>query len=125
MKFKLYRCPHCGNIIVKLVDGKAKPICCGAVMEELKPNTTDAATEKHVPVVTKTAGEVKVVVGSALHPMTEQHYIAFIALVTNLGVKINHLKPTDAPETTFAIAKGERVKEVYEFCTLHGLWKTK
>lgn len=122
MKFKIYRCPHCGNIIIKLVDSKVKPVCCGVAMQELKPNTVDAALEKHVPVVAKGAGEVKVTVGSVLHPMLPEHYIEFVAIVTNLGWRVNHLKPGDLPETTFALAKGEKVKKVYEYCSLHGLW---
>ncbi len=53
MEFKLYRCAHCGNIVFKVVDKGVPIMCCGEKMQELIPNTTDAATEKHVPMVEK------------------------------------------------------------------------
>ena len=125
MKIKLFRCNHCGNIVVKLAGGKVAPTCCGEKMTELKPNVVEASVEKHLPVITKEGNEVKVSVGSVLHPMTEEHNIQFAVLVTNKGYKINFFKVDDTPETTFALVKGERVKEAYAFCTLHGLWLAK
>ena len=57
---KILRCNHCGNIAT-LIDDKGVPlVCCGEAMEELKANTTDAATEKHVPVVEVADNKVKV-----------------------------------------------------------------
>ena len=49
MKVKFFRCNHCGNIITMVIDKGVPVMCCGEAMEELKANTTDAATEKHVP----------------------------------------------------------------------------
>ena len=49
---------------------------------ELVAGSTDAAQEKHVPVVTKKCKTVKVDVGSVAHPMTEEHLIEWIALET-------------------------------------------
>ena len=72
MEFKLYYCTHCGNIIFKVVDKGVPVMCCGQKMEELVPNTTDAAQEKHVPVVEKTphgsGRSVTMKVGSEEHP---------------------------------------------------------
>ena len=51
MELKFYRCSHCGNIIVKLKDSGAPVSCCGDVMVQLQPGTSDGAHEKHVPVV--------------------------------------------------------------------------
>ena len=71
MELKLYRCAHCGNIIFKVVDKGVPVMCCGQKMEELVPNTTDGAMEKHVPVVERTAHgsgySVSVKVGSVAH----------------------------------------------------------
>ena len=50
---KLYKCMHCGNIIEMVEDKGVPVVCCGEKMVLLDPNTTDAATEKHVPVVTR------------------------------------------------------------------------
>jgi superoxide reductase len=47
-------------------------------MRLMKENTTDGATEKHVPVIEKVAGGIKVAVGSVAHPMEEKHYIEWI-----------------------------------------------
>ncbi len=92
-------------------------------LKELKANTTDGAKEKHVPVVEVKDGLVNVVVGSVIHPQTEEHLIEFIVVVTNNGVYRKDLKPNDEPKASFALKADEKVIEVYEYCNLHGLWK--
>lgn len=92
---------------------------------ELKANSTDAATEKHVPVVTIEGRKVHVEVGSTLHPMTEEHHISFICLVSDQKVELKKLEATSAPVADFLLAEGEEVREVYEYCNLHGLWVKK
>ncbi len=72
-------------------------------MIELIPGSVDAATEKHVPVVTLSGNTVTVNVGSVTHPMQEAHYIQRIAMETNQGNQIKYLKPDTAPEVTFAL----------------------
>ena len=119
---KFYRCNHCGNIIEKIVDSGVSVICCGEEMTELVPNTTDAATEKHVPVVVVDGSKVTVQVGSVAHPMTEEHYIQWICLVTSKGIQRVNLSSTDKPEAVFYIGE-EKPVAVYEYCNLHGLWK--
>ena len=47
---KFYICKQCGNLVMMLKDSGMVPSCCGETMTELIPGTTDAATEKHVPV---------------------------------------------------------------------------
>ena len=95
----------------------------GGEMVELKANSTDAAGEKHVPVITVDGNKVHVVVGSVLHPMTEEHSIQFIALETKQGVQRKALLPTDQPVAAFVLAEGDEVVAAYEYCNLHGLWK--
>lgn len=46
-----YRCSHCGNIITFMENKGVPVICCGEPMKELIPGSTDAAQEKHVPVI--------------------------------------------------------------------------
>jgi superoxide reductase len=122
MAVKFYKCRHCGNVIEKLVDSKVKVVCCGEEMEELVPNTVDASGEKHVPVVScADECKMKVTVGSVPHPMEDAHHIAFIYVETeNGGMRVN-LK--DKPEALFCVKNGKPVA-VYEYCNLHGLWKT-
>ncbi len=122
MATKFYRCRHCGNVIVKFVDSGVPVVCCGEQMEELSPNTVDASNEKHVPVVRQTeGGKLKVEVGSIPHPMTPEHHIVFIYVeMENGGIRID-LK--DKPEAEICACNG-KVTAVYEYCNLHGLWKT-
>ena len=126
MEFKLYRCAHCGNVVWKLVDKGVPVICCGEPMQEIVPNTTDGALEKHVPAVEKTvhgAGySVTVKVGSVEHPMLEEHYIPIIAAVTGDTVTVRFPKPGDKPELRSFSQDGDVT--AYELCNLHGFWKS-
>ena len=90
-------------------------------MNLLEANTTDAATEKHVPVIEKSGDTVTVKVGSINHPMVDEHYIEFIELIADGQVYRKALKPGDAPEATFKVS-AENV-EARAYCNLHGLWK--
>lgn len=91
-------------------------------LELLSANSTDAATEKHVPVVTIEDGLVVVRVGSVPHPMTPEHYIEWVFVKTSAGGTYCNLTPEDVPEAKFPIAPDE-VEAVYIYCNLHGLWK--
>ena len=122
---KFYRCNHCGNIVAVVVDGGVTPVCCGEPMELLVADTTDAATEKHVPVAKVENNNLHVTVGEVEHPMTEKHYIQWIALVSGSRINIKKLTPEDKPECYFgACANGYKTPHtVYAYCNLHGLWK--
>jgi len=121
---KLFKCSLCGNIVEMVHVGGGTLVCCGKEMDELKPNTVDAAQEKHVPVAEVSGSKVVVKVGSVEHPMTEEHYIAYIWLETDKGVQKKALAPGQKPEAEFALAEGEKPVAVYEYCTLHGFWKS-
>ncbi len=123
MQVRFYRCEHCGNIAVKVVDSGVPIICCGEPMVELIPDTVDASLEKHVPKVTIEGNHVHVNIGSVDHPMEPEHYIQFICLVTDAGYEIHPLQSGMAPATDFYLGEGETANEVYEFCNIHGLWK--
>lgn len=123
MALEFYKCAHCGNVAIKPVDSGVALMCCGEEVELLNANTTDAATEKHVPVATVSVNQVDVVVGEVEHPMTDEHLIAFIVLETKTGYQVAELTASDAPKATFAVAEGDAAVAVYEYCNLHGLWK--
>ncbi len=97
-------------------------VCCGEPMVELVAGSTDAATEKHVPVVTVEGSHVHVQVGEVVHPMTEAHLIQFVVLVTSAGWQVAHLTAADDPIADFELAEGVRAIAAYEYCNLHGLW---
>ena len=120
---KIYHCDHCGNIVTFVHSAGVPVMCCGQKMTELVPGTTDAAQEKHVPVVSVEGNVVKVQVGSVEHPMLAEHYIEFIAIETTSGSQIKYLKPGEKPQAAFVLAEGEQLVAAYEYCNLHGLWK--
>jgi len=121
MDVKFYLCKECKNVVELIYDGGGELVCCGAPMVELKASTADAANEKHVPVAKKDGDTTVVTVGSVLHPMTEEHYIMWIAAVTDRGVFRKALKPGEKPEVSFRCL--DKVVAYYEYCNLHGLWK--
>ena len=121
----IFKCEACGNIVEVVHSGPGELVCCGEPMKLLNPNTVDAAKEKHVPVVEKTAEGYKVKIGSVPHPMEAKHYIEFIELIID-GDKLyrKYLNPGDEPEAFFEIAKGKDVV-AREYCNIHGLWKNR
>ena len=123
MAVKFYRCPHCGNIIIKVHDAGVPVKCCGQNMEELIPGTSDGAAEKHVPAVEVDGKVVRVQIGSVEHPMVDVHYIEWIGLESKEGFEIKYLKPGISPYAEFVLSDSDEPIAVYEYCNLHGLWK--
>lgn len=120
-----YVCKHCGNIIRMVKNSGVPVICCGEPMSKLVPNTVEAATEKHIPVVSVNSNVVTVNVGENQHPMTSEHLIEWIAVVTEKGEYIRCLTADDEPTAIFTLSDNETVQEVFAFCNLHGLWQAK
>jgi len=143
---KFFKCQHCGNIVSHLQNAGAGVFCCGEMMQEIKPNTTDAAKEKHVPSVireeaglsqlsgdvvqkrtifdTNTEYEVNILtvsVGSVPHPMTEEHHIAWIVAADGARTQRVALTSTQAPSADFFVS--DDPVTVYAYCNLHGLWE--
>ena len=116
---KFFKCPDCGTVLIPDRSEDFAP----KKLVELVPNTTDAAGEKHVPVITVDGSCVRVAVGAVEHPMLDAHYITFIVLETSQGYQKRDLKPGEKPEAVFALAEGETAVAAYEYCNLHGLWK--
>ncbi len=120
-QMEVYKCIHCGNVVEGLHSGSGRLICCGEAMKLMSENTTDAAKEKHVPVIEKIENGYKVTVGEVAHPMTEEHYIEWIELIADGKVYREFLKPGDTPEAVFMLTA--ETAEAREFCNMHGLWK--
>ena len=120
---KFFICSVCGNI-VEMIDHKGpKVVCCGKQMNELVANTTEASVEKHIPVVNIDGNKVRVQVGSTLHPMTQEHHISWIYVITTQGTQRKCLEINSEPTIGFALTESDKVLEVYAYCNLHGLWK--
>ena len=119
---RFYICEHCGNIVGMIHDAGAPLVCCGQKMTKLEAGVVEASREKHIPVVTVEGNTVRVVVGSTLHPMTEEHSITWVYLQTDRGGQRKCLTPQSEPTVTFALTD-EKPIAVYAYCNLHGLWK--
>ena len=118
---KFYVCGHCGNIIIYAKNAGVPVVCCGEKMKELVPGTTDAAVEKHVPIYEKVEDELVVKVGAVEHPMEKEHYIMWIAQVTQNKTTRVKLYPEQSTETRFPYIPDSTI---YAYCNKHGLWKT-
>jgi superoxide reductase len=120
---KFYRCNHCGNIFGVIHDAGVVPVCCGEPMESLVANSTDAAQEKHVPVIEREGFAVAVKVGSVPHPMLDEHYIQWVLVTQGDFTEMIELKPGGEPSAAFTLPDANAPVAVYEYCNLHGLWK--
>ena len=121
---EIYKCMICGNIVEVLHTGPGELVCCGKPMQKQEPKTEDAATEKHVPYIEKTADGILVKIGQNQdHPMEEKHYIEWIQLIADGKVYRQFLKPGDKPQALFAVTADH--VEAREYCNVHGLWQNK
>jgi superoxide reductase len=92
-------------------------------MENLAAKTADQGREKHLPVIEKVDGGVKVTVGSVPHPMEEKHYIEWIEIISDGKAYRQFLAPGQTPEAIFTIAPGNI--RAREHCNIHGMWEAK
>ena len=115
------KCEICGNIVGMVHVSGVTPVCCGKPMTLLKANTVDAAKEKHVPVGEIDGDKLIVNVGSATHPMSDEHHIAWIAVAQGSHTQRITLDPNGEPKAIFLIDPTMPLT-IFEYCNLHGLW---
>lgn len=108
-----------GNFFTSVKAGVGAP----EGFEPVEANSVDAAKEKHVPAVDleRDGHIIHVQVGETMHPMTDEHYIEWVALEADDRLEIRYFKPGQTPVTFFA--GGVKSGTVYAYCNLHGLWK--
>lgn len=114
------KCEKCGAMVRVLEDCNCDNCgikCCGEEMKFLVPNTCDGAKEKHMPTY-QVYGEKMIV--KVHHDMSEDHYIEWIACISEGRERIKYFKPGDEPEGTFKHKTGSLL---YAYCNKHGLWK--
>lgn len=128
---QIYKCAVCGNVVEVLHTGAGELVCCGQPMALMAPKAAEEGNEKHLPVVAELPANVcrgkdgvKIKVGEQAHPMTEEHHIEWIEIITADGKSgKKFLKPGDLPEADFYTrmnAVGARA-----YCNIHGLWEVK
>ena len=75
-------------------------------------------------VVTQDGNKVSVAVSSVEHPMLPEHYIMGVYIETKNGGQLHRFQPGDTTKATFTLADGDEFVAAYEYCNLHGLWKS-
>ena len=114
------KCMKCGAMVQVLEDCSCDNCgikCCGEQMQILKPNSVDAAVEKHVPTYEVKDGKIFVTVN---HVMEEDHYIEWISIVFKNKTVTKYFKPGDEPTMHCKYAQGSTI---YAYCNKHALWK--
>lgn len=101
-------------------NGDGTSVCCDEKMRLLDIQTADYRNEKHVPIVEKSAGGIKVTVGSTIHPMTEEHHIEWIAVLDKGTFIIKCLKPGEEPSAEFPTSNTD--VKAFEYCNIHEFW---
>ena len=112
IKGKFYVCPVCGNVIQ--TTGEAVISCCGIT---LPPLESEAPDEEHSLNVETVEDEYYVTMN---HPMTKEHYISFLAAISDDGVQLVKLYPEGNAQARFKIS---RVRKLYAYCNRHGLFE--
>ena len=114
VKSKFYVCPVCGNVIN--ASGEAVVSCCGITLPPLEPEVSDDEHNISVEII---EDEYYVTVD---HPMTKDHYISFLAAVSDQGVQFIKLYPEGPAEARFRISC---VRKFFAYCNRHGLYMLK
>jgi superoxide reductase len=120
----IYKCELCGNIVETLHAGPGELVCCNKPMKLMDEQNADFATEKHVPIIEKIENGIKVIVGSTLHPMTEDHYIEWIEVINGDYIQRKYLKPGEEPVAEFYVPFSDKLI-AREYCNKHGNWISK
>ena len=113
-KTAYYVCPVCGNVICSA--GEAVVSCCGIALPPLEAEEADGEHAIRAEIV---EDEFYVTVR---HPMTKDHYLSFLAAVSDQGIQFVKLYPEGEAEARFKIS---RVKYLYAYCNRHGLFRVK
>jgi desulfoferrodoxin (superoxide reductase-like protein)/DNA-binding XRE family transcriptional regulator len=114
LRSRWYVCPVCGNVIHALGEGSFS--CCGVA---LPPLEAEEADETHSLAAVRTEDEWFV---SLSHPMEREHYISFLAYVTDDRLQLVKLYPEQAAEARFTRCGSGLI---YAFCNRHGLFRIK
>ena len=119
---EFYQCKNCNQVFIKLIDFGIPPHCCDNEADAIISNSFADEMQDHVPKIRKIGNFVTITVGEKAHPMVDIHYIYFILMETNQGIKYKYLRKNEYPLADFIVANDEEILNVYVYCTLHSLW---
>ncbi len=111
---KFYICPVCGNVIT--ATGNAVVCCCGIQLPCAEAEQSDGG---HIINIEAVEDEYYVTVS---HEMSKEHYISFLAAVTDNGIMLTKLYPEGGAEARFKI---NRTYAIYAYCNRHGLFSVR
>lgn len=116
---QFFKADDTSNFVIAITDNAVVPTGYSLV----EANSVDAAVEKHVPSIDlqRDGHIIHVTVGEVEHPMTDEHFIEWVALEADDRLEVHYLKPGQTPATFFA--GGVKSGTIYAYCNLHGLWK--
>jgi superoxide reductase len=120
---QIFKCEICGNIVELLEVGGGQLVCCGKPMVLMPEKHSEEGKEKHLPVIEKNAGGIIVKVGSIPHPMTKEHFIKWIEIITEKGISRKYLGPEDKPEVKFPVRTDSKNISARIYCNIHGSWR--
>ena len=115
-------------MVLVVQDGKGELVCCKKPMVRQEEKSVEAGNEKHLPVIEKIPGGIRVKVGAVPHPMETEHYIKWVEVIGDTFLYTATLKPGDKPEKEFTIETGNpsgQVRKVRISCNIHGIWANK
>lgn len=113
-KSRFYVCPVCSNAIH--ATGEAVISCCGITLPPLEAEEDD---REHIINLQSVEDEYYVTVN---HPMEKDHYISFLAAVSDDGIQFKKLYPQGGADARFRIC---RIRYIYAYCNRHGLFRIK
>lgn len=122
---EIYKCDICGNVINILRGRAGELVCCGKNMKLENEKNEEGGMEKHIPVAEKILNSENswiIKVGEVEHPMSEEHFIEWIEVLTSDKKVIRiFLNPEDKPITK--IQTKFKIIQIRTYCNIHGLWK--
>lgn len=117
-------CPSCGNLAEMIQYSGVKPLCCGKEMIRMESKTSEEGHEKHLPIITREGCTITVKISDTPHPMTAEHHIDWVELITSCGMQRKPLKAGCEPAVCFHLSDKETPLAVFAYCNVHGLWVT-
>ncbi len=109
-KLNFYVCPDCGNLITAATETGVS--CCGRTLLPLEPQKPEE------PLSVEKIDDSWFV--SSSHPMTKDHYVSFVALLTGDTLFLRRLYPEWDLQTRIP-AFGHGI--LLWYCTQHGLFR--
>jgi len=111
-KLRFYVCPDCGNLITAAAEAGVS--CCGRTLLPLEPQKAEGGDRLSVEKIDDSWFI------SSPHPMTKEHYVSFVALLTGDSLLLRRLYPEWDLQTRLPCV-GHGI--LLWYCTQHGLFQ--